>query len=109
MIQDHYAPGSTFKTIVALAALQEAVITKNTVIFSPGSMRYGRRTYHDSSRGGHGNITVFDAIERSGNIFFYKMGIALGIDKIAQYAQLFGFGQRIQVKLNNERPGLIDT
>ena len=109
VIQDHYSPGSTFKPFVALAALQESVITARTKIFSPGSMVYGRRTYHDARRTGHGNINVIEAIERSSNVFFYKMGTHLGIDKIAKYGRLFGLGEKTNIKLSNEEPGLMPT
>ncbi|MCB0341925.1 MAG: penicillin-binding protein 2 [Pseudobdellovibrionaceae bacterium] len=109
VIQDHYAPGSTIKPIIASAALQEKVIEKNTVVFAPGSMRYGRRTYHDSLKGGHGNITVREAIERSSNIFFYKMGIELGIDNMAKYASLLGLGQKTDLQVPNEVSGLFPT
>ena len=109
VIQDHHPPGSTFKPFVALAALQENVVFPHTQIFSPGSIVYGRRTYHDARRGGHGDINVIEAIERSSNVFFYKMGISLGIDKIAKYAKLFGFGQKTNIKLTSEEPGLMPT
>lgn len=107
IIQDHFSPGSTFKPIVALAALQEKVITPNTVIFAPGFIKFGRRMYHDHVKQGFGNVTVYDAIERSSNIFFYKMGIQLGFDRIAEYAQMLGLGARTDVGLANEMPGLI--
>ena len=109
VIQDHYAPGSAFKPFVALAALQEKIITPNTLIYSPGSFRFGRRVYHDHARHGHGNITLYDAIERSSNVFFYKMGIALGIDRIAKYSKLFGFGRKTNIKMSNEATGLMPT
>lgn len=109
LIQDHFSPGSTFKPFVALAALQEKVITPTTLVNSPSTLKFGRRIYHDHTRVSQGNITVYDAIERSANIFFYKMGIALGIDRIASYAKLFGLGGRTGIELNNEVPGLIPT
>ena len=109
VIQDHHSPGSVFKPFVALAALQEGVISPQTEIFSPGSMVYGGRTYHDARQRGHGNINVIQAIERSSNVFFYKMGINLGIDKIAKYGRRLGFGQKTNIKLFNEKSGLMPT
>jgi penicillin-binding protein 2 len=109
VIQDHYSPGSTFKPIMALAALHEGVITPNTIVSSPGSIKFGRRVYHDHLRGGHGNIRLYDALERSSNVFFYKMGIALGIDRIAPFAKALGLGSRTNINLGNEVPGLIPT
>ncbi len=105
VIQDHNAPGSTFKPLVAIAALQEKVITPNTVVNAPGVFYFGRRPYHDHLKGGHGNITVFEALERSSNVFFYKMGIALGVDKMFDYINLMGIGQKTGVELAREVSG----
>lgn len=107
--QDYFAPGSTFKPFVALAALEEKIITPQTVIYCPGSLRFGRRDYHDHLRGGHGNITVYEALERSSNVFFYKMGIALGIDRMAQYISLLGIGQRTGIEIPREASGRMPT
>lgn len=109
VIQDHYSPGSTFKPIVAVAALEEKVVTPTTVVSAPGYIRFGRRVYHDHQKSGQGNIVLAEALERSSNVFFYKMGIALGIDKIALYAKLLGLGEYTGIKLSNESPGLIPT
>lgn len=109
VIQDHYPPGSTFKAIVALAALQEKIITKNTTVFCPGFYKFGRRTYHCHARHGHGYVNVTHALEQSCDVFFYKMGLSLGIDKIAEYARALGFGRKTGINLVNEVPGLIPT
>lgn len=105
VIQDFAAPGSTFKPFVALAAIQEKVIGPGTVVSSPGVFRFGGRPYHDHLRGGHGNITVYEAIERSSNVFFYKMGIALGIDKMYNYISPLGIGRRSGIELGREVAG----
>jgi penicillin-binding protein 2 len=105
VIQDHYSPGSTFKPFIALAALQEKEITPETIVNAPGQFRFGNRTYHDHLKGGHGNINVFQAIERSSNVFFYKMGIALGIDKMYNYMSLLGLGSKTGIELVREAPG----
>lgn len=105
VIQDHNSPGSTFKPFVAVAALQEKVITPTTIINAPGVFYFGRRPYHDHLKGGHGNITVYDALERSSNVFFYKMGIALGVDKMHDYISLLGIGQKTGIELNREISG----
>ncbi len=109
VIQDHTSPGSTFKPFVALSALQEKIIGANTIVYAPGVLKFGRRPYHDHLRGGFGNISVFEAIERSSNVFFYKMGIALGIDNIAKYTKLLGIGERTGIELKREVPGLMPT
>ena len=106
-IQDHYAPGSAFKPIVALAALQEGLITADTLVDSPKELIFGRRTYHDYRKTGHGSINLISAIERSANVFFYKLGINLGIDAIAKYARLFHLGKKTSIKLDGEVTGFI--
>ncbi|MES3038460.1 MAG: penicillin-binding transpeptidase domain-containing protein, partial [Bdellovibrionota bacterium] len=63
--------------------------------------------YHDSIKGGHGNVTVYQAIEESSNVFFYKMGIALGVDKMYDYLSLLGIGIKTGIELAREVPGLM--
>lgn len=107
VIQDYYSPGSTFKAMMALASLQEKIISPTTIIYCPGSFTFGRRQYHDHLRGGHGNISVFEAIERSSNVFFYKMGIQLGIEKMYNYIHPFGIGVKTGIELPREVAGLM--
>jgi penicillin-binding protein 2 len=109
IIQDPYAPGSSIKPIVALSALQENKITPERLVDSPPQMRFGNRFYHDSVKGGHGRINLYQAIEMSSNIFFYKLGIDLGIDNIAKYASLLGLGQKTGIELGNENSGVFPT
>ncbi len=107
VIQDHASPGSTFKPLIAVAALQEKVITEHTIVAAPGVFYFGRRPYHDSIKGGHGNINVLTALEESSNVFFYKMGIALGVDKMYDYISSMGVGARTRIELDREVPGLM--
>ena len=107
VIQSHYAPGSVFKPFVALAGLQENIITADTLLNSPKSLLFGGRLYHDYRKVGHGQINIQSALERSANVFFYKLGIQLGIDKIASYAKAFLLGQKTQIQIDGEIPGLI--
>lgn len=109
VIQDHNSPGSTFKPLVAVAALQEKVITPTTIVNAPGVFYFGRRPYHDHLKGGHGNITVYDALERSSNVFFYKMGIALGVDKMHDYISLLGIGQKTGIEIAREVSGTMPS
>ncbi len=108
-IQDHNSPGSTFKPLIALASLAENVVTPNTVVACPGALRFGSRLYHDHLKGGHGNIVITQAIERSSNVFFYKMGDRLGIDKMFHYCDGLGIGRRTGVELGGERSGLMPS
>ncbi len=109
VIQDHFPPGSTFKAIVALAALEEKEVTKSSTVFCPGFYKFGRRIYHCHQKRGHGYVNVVQALEQSCDVFFYKMGLALGIDRIAKYARSFGFGKRTGIHMVNEVPGLVPT
>lgn len=105
VIQDHFWPGSTFKPLMALAALQDKAITDKTLINAPGRMYFGNRWFHNHNKNGEGLITVYEAIERSSNVFFYNMGIKLGVDKIYNYVSLLGLGQRTQIEMDREAPG----
>ena len=107
VIQDHNPPGSTFKPFVALAALQEEVITPATELNCPGYIVFGRRRYHDWNRAGHGTINVLTALERSSNVFFYRMGMALKVDKMFDYISLLGLGQLSNLEFPQETKGLL--
>ena len=95
----------TFKPLVAVAALSENVVTATTLVAAPGVFMFGRRPYHDSNRNGYGMITIYEAIERSSNVFFFKMGIALGVDKMFAYLNPLGIGQKTGVELAREVAG----
>lgn len=104
-----YSPGSTFKVIIALAALQEAIIEPHTTITCPGQWRLGGRTFHCHKRQGHGEVNLIKAIAQSCNVYFYELAMQLGVDKIATYAQLFELGEQLGLPLNYEAAGLIPT
>lgn len=104
-IQDHYPPGSTFKMIVALAGLSEGVINKHRSTKCHGSFRFGRRSFGCWKT--HGEKAMISAIRESCDVYFYKLGLALGIDNIAKYARLFGLGSKTGVRLSGEQPGIV--
>ncbi len=108
-IQDHHSPGSTFKPFVALSSLQDGNIKENTLVHAPPVFMFGNRPYHDHTKTGQGYVTVTQAIELSSNVFFYKQGLATGVDKIALYTKALGLGSRTDIDLKNEIPGLIPT
>jgi penicillin-binding protein 2 len=109
VIQDHNSPGSTFKPLMAIASINEKIISPTTIVNCPGSFKFGSRAYHDHYKPGFGNITVLTAIERSSNVFFYKMGIALGIDRMFKYADALGVGRKTGIELPGERAGLMPS
>jgi penicillin-binding protein 2 len=108
-IQGQYPPASTFKLVVAAAALEEKALNPYTEIYSGGSFRLGRRNFRDWKKEGHGYINVHDAIVESSDTFFYQVGLKLGVDKIAEYATNFGFGKKSGIPLNDEKAGLVPT
>ena len=108
-IQGEYPPASTYKTVTAIAALEEGVIDRNTAWFCPGHYRYGNRLYRCWKKWGHGKMDVVDALEQSCDVFFYHTGEETGVDALAQYARGCGLGRITGIELENERAGLIPT
>ncbi|WDP92959.1 MAG: penicillin-binding protein 2 [Desulfobacter sp.] len=108
-IQAEYPPASTYKIITAMAGLEEKVIDRSSTFFCPGFYKFGNRRYHCWNRHGHGELDVVGAIERSCDVFFYRTGEELGVDKLAQYANGAGLGRLTGIRLAHERDGLIPT
>jgi len=107
MVQSLYAPGSTFKIVLALAGLQTGLIDPRERVFCPGYFKFGRRTFKCHRRGGHGSVDLSRAIEASCDVYFYRMGLKVGLENWATYARKFGFGQRSNIDLIGESPGLV--
>lgn len=105
-ISGTYAPGSTYKPLTAIAALQEGVITENTYITCNHYYNYFTgQTF--KCTGYHGRINVVTAIEKSCNVFFYETGRLLGADRLEKWAAQFGLGQKTGIELSGERAGSI--
>jgi penicillin-binding protein 2 len=108
-ISGQYPPGSTYKLVVALAALEEGIITPDTKFLCNGSFDSGNRTFRCWQKKGHGHISLHRAIVESCDVYFYNLGRLLGVDKIAHYARLLGLGNVTGIDLPNEKNGLIPT
>jgi penicillin-binding protein 2 len=108
-IQGRYSPGSTFKMAVALAALEEGIITPEFTVHCTGSANFYGRTFKCWKRGGHGTIDLRHAIEQSCNVFFYTVGNMVGVDKINKWATLLGIGVKSGIDLPNEVTGLVPS
>ena len=91
-IKGLYPPGSTFKPVVALAALKYGLIKKTDKIFCNGAYTLGNRDFHCWNKAGHGNVNITDAMAESCDVYFYEIALKLGIEKIAETANLLGFG-----------------
>lgn len=105
--QGRYPPGSIFKLVVALAALNEHLITPQTQFFCPGYATIYGNTYHCWNPNGHGWMNLHSAITHSCNVYFFNVAKLLNIDTIAKYAKEFGFGKQTGIDLTNEIKGLI--
>jgi penicillin-binding protein 2 len=109
VIQGQYPPGSTYKIVTALAALEEKVITPETAFYCSGGLPFGNRVFHCWRKGGHGQVNLHKAIVQSCDVYFYQVGQRLGVDRLAHYARLFGLGRPTGVSLLHEKKGLIPT
>src|SRR5262247_1900821 len=105
--QGQFPPGSTFKIIMAIAALEEGVINPESFIQDPGFFPFGNRSFRDWKKGGHGSVNLHRAIVESCDTYFYQLGPKLGIDRIAKWARAFGLGERTGIALDDERSGTI--
>ncbi len=107
-IEGLYPPGSTFKIVVALAALEAGAITPNEKIFCPGHWDYGDRRYHCWEAKGHGWVNLADALKHSCDIYFYQLALRIGIDSIKDMAIKLGFTQKyMDGILSREMAGII--
>jgi len=107
--QGLYAPGSTFKMIVAIAALKHGIINLDTKTFCNGKIKFGDRLYHCWKNRGHGNMNIINGIKESCDVFFYELAKKLGIDRIAEVAFDFGLGQTYDFELSNQKKGIVPS
>lgn len=108
-LKGQYPPGSTFKIITALAGLEEGLIDEKTTVFCSGSHKHGNRAFRCWNRNGHGSVDLKKALRESCDVYFYRLGEQLGVDKIAFYARKFALGQPLGIGLDHEKAGLVPT
>lgn len=106
-IQSQYPPGSTFKIIMAIAALEEGVTNNKTVVDCRGGISFGRWHFGCWRKEGHNAVALHRALVESCDVYFYEMGKRLGIDRIYDYATRFGLGRATAIPLASEKKGLI--
>ena len=112
-ISGSYPSGSTIKPLIAAAGLQDGVITENTTINDPGEIKVANYTYPDWKA--HGLVDVRKALAVSCNVFFYSVGggwekiRGLGVNKLHDYLEKFGFGQKLGIDLPSENSGLVPS
>ena len=108
-IQGRYSPGSTFKMAVALAALEEGVITPDFHVSCPGHANFYGRDFKCWRKGGHGSVDLRHAIEQSCDVYFYTVANMVGVDKINKWATALGLGVKSGIDLPNEVQGLVPS
>ena len=106
-VAGQYAPGSTFKVVTGLAALESDPAASREPVVCPGSYKLGAHTWRCHRDSGHGSLTLLQAMQRSCDVFFYAWGAKLGIEPMAQMARALGLGQRTGILLRGEQPGLV--
>ncbi len=103
-----YPPGSTFKIVVALAALEAGAVTLNETVFCPGHWDYGDRRYHCWESKGHGRVNIVKALKHSCDIYFYQLALRIGIDAIKRMAIRLGMTEKyIEDIVSKQMPGVI--
>jgi penicillin-binding protein 2 len=109
VVQSRYPPGSTYKLVAAIAALQEGIITPRWSAYCPGYFKLGRKTIHCWNEGGHGEIDLLQAIKGSCNVYFYQLGLKIGLETWSEYSKRFFFGSPTGIDLPSESSGLVPT
>ena len=108
VISNYYAPGSAFKIILYLAALENN-FNKDTIINCNGEYKVGNRVFHCSRRYGHGPLNLAEAIQKSCNCYAYEVSKIIGIDKIHEIATILGFGSKTNIELPGELKGTMPS
>jgi len=110
-IQGLYPPGSTIKPMVALAGLEEGLITNHSKTYCPGYYKLPnvKRKFNDWKRSGHGMVNVKDSIAQSCDVFFYDLADKIGIDTLHDNLTLFNFGSKTGIDIPGERGGILPS
>ncbi|MCK0150588.1 penicillin-binding protein 2 [Marivita sp. S6314] len=106
-VQDAYPPGSTFKMITALAAMDAGVVAPDETVWCPGHMEVGGRRFHCWKRAGHGHMNLEQSLRESCDVYYYDLALKVGIDRIAETARRFGLGQAFGIGMSAVTSGLV--
>ena len=103
-----YSPGSTFKPMVALSALENGIVNKNFKVNCTGKTEMYGQTYHCWKKKGHGIVNLKDAMKQSCDTYFYEVARKLGVDRLKETSIKFGLGEKVlNENFNNEKKGLV--
>jgi penicillin-binding protein 2 len=109
LIQGRFSPGSTFKIVMAAAALSEGIITPDYKVTCPGQITLYGHVFHCDKRTGHGTLDLRHALEQSCDVYFYKLGSMMNIDTIHHYAEEFGLVGKTGIDLPSEVDSLVPS
>lgn len=105
-VQGTYPPGSTFKMVTVLAAVEAGLISPEDTVYCPGHADVSNIRFHCWKRGGHGNMNLHEALKQSCDVYYYDIAQRVGIDKMAEMARLLGLGTRYDLPLSAVAAGL---
>ena len=108
-IQGTFPPGSVFKVFMAAAGLSESLVTASTRVNCPGFFNFVGRDFKCHKHSGHGSVALYDALVESCDVYFYTLGNRLGVDRIHEYATMFGLGKKTGIDIGDEAAGIIPS
>jgi len=108
-VQGLYPPGSTFKMVTALAALEEGIIGPEETVHCPGHLEVSNRKFHCWKRSGHGNVNLETSLRESCDVYYYDLALKLGIEKLSAMAEKLGIGVRFDVPMSAVARGRAPT
>jgi len=108
-VQDAYPPGSTFKMVTVLAALEAGLITPNETFYCPGHLEVSGRKFHCWKSGGHGNVNLEASLRESCDVYYYELALKAGIDAISDMAFRLGLGVDHNIPMSAVTSGLVPT
>lgn len=106
-VQDAYPPGSTFKMVTALAAMDAGLVSPDETVWCPGHMEVGGRRFHCWKRSGHGHMNLELSLRESCDVYYYDLALKVGIERIAETARRMGLGQAFSIGMSAVTEGLI--
>lgn len=108
-VQGVYPPGSTFKMVTALAALEEGLVDPNETVYCPGHLEVSNRRFHCWKRAGHGNVDLHRSLRESCDVYYYDLALRVGIEKISAMARKLGLGIEHDLPMTSVAGGLMPT
>ena len=106
-VQDAYPPGSTFKMVTALAAMDAGVVAPDETVWCPGHMEVGGRRFHCWKRAGHGHMNLEQSLRESCDVYYYDLALKVGIERIAETARRLGLGHAFSIGMSAVTEGLV--